>query len=456
MKLSRKIQFAAALSVFAAAGSWTLLHGSNQAQYTAAPASRGDIDSTIAATGTCNAVVTVQVGSQVSGNIKTLLADFNTKVRKNQLIAVIDPDMFQARVNQARANLDSAKASLTNAEATVGKAQADVRSAKAAAADMRAEVVKAQVSARDAKVKSDRSRELFKEKLIATQDMETARTTYESAAAAEQAAEAQLDAANSSVQSGDAQLQVAKAQVQSMQAQIQQAAAALAQSQLDLDHTRIFAPVDGTVISRNMDVGQTVAASLQAPTIFVIAQDLTKMQVDTNVDEADVGRVHVGQPTTFTVDAYPGTVFQAAVRQIREAPINTQNVVTYDVVLSVDNSEMKLFPGMTANVRILANLAKDVLEVPNAALRFKLPGDAVEANKAGQYSGKARSPKQSLYVLGGDGQPRQVMVIAGLTNGNYTEIKEGRVQEGDRVIVATTGGSATPSAAPKRPHGPSF
>jgi len=462
MKLNRKIQIAAAAAVIAAAGSWTLLHGSNRTQYTVVPASRGDIDSVIAATGNCNAVVTVQVGSQVSGNIKTLLADFNTKVQKGQLIAVIDPDLFQARVNQSRANLESAKALLLNAEAMVVKAQADVQSAKAAVADMKAEVAKAQVSVRDAKLKADRYQALLKEGVIATQDMDTAKTTYDTAVAGEQASEAQLEAANSNVQSAQAQLEVARAQVQSMKAQVQQADAALAQSQLDLDHTKIVAPVDGTVISRHMDVGQTVAASLQAPTIFEIAQDLTKMQVDTNVDEADIGKVHVGQQTTFTVDAYPGTVFQAAVHQIREAPINTQNVITYDVVLTVDNSDMKLFPGMTANVRILANTAKDVLLVPNAALRFKLPGEISDAPKSGQLSSKSRSSKQqALYVLDAEGEPRQVRVIAGLTNGSLTEIKEGSLQQGDRVIVALGGagkkpGAAQPGAAPRGSRGPSF
>jgi HlyD family secretion protein len=456
MKLNRKIQIAAAAAVIAIAGSWTLLRGSNRNQYTVATAAIGDIDSTIAATGNCNAVVTVQVGSQVSGNIKTLFADFNTKVKKGQLIAVIDPEIFQAKVNQARANVDSAKASLANARATVGKVQADIGSAKATVANMSAELVKAQVAVRDANLKSDRAKQLFEQKVIARQDMETAGATYDSAVAAEQAAKAQLDASNSSVQSAQAQLQVAQAQVESMKAQIQQAAAALAQSQLDLDHTQIIAPVDGTVIARHMDVGQTVAASLQAPTIFDIAQDLTKMQVDTNVDEADIGKVHVGQPTPFTVDAYPGTVFQAAVRQIREAPINTQNVVTYDVVLSVDNSEMKLFPGMTANVRILASTAKDVLEVPNAALRFKLPGAVPDAPRSGEPSGKIRSPKQTLYVLGKDGQPRPVKIVAGLTNGTFTEIKEGSIQEGDQIILAMASGNAKPGTATKGSRGPSF
>jgi HlyD family secretion protein len=197
-----------------------------------------------------------------------------------------------------------------------------------------------------------------------------------------------------------------------------------------------------------MDVGQTVAASLQAPTIFVIAQDLARMQVDTNVDEADIGKVHVGQRTTFTVDAYPGTTFQAAVQQIREAPITAQNVVTYDVVLTVDNAEMKLFPGMTANVRILASSAKSVLEVPNAALRFR-PADSAAS--------KGRGPRQSVYVLGADGQPRRVWMVAGLSNGNVTEVKEGSLVEGDRIIVAQAGSAAKAAkAAPKGPRGPSF
>lgn len=456
MTRNRKIQLAAAATVIAAAGGWTLLRGSNHVQYTAAPVTRGDIDSTIAATGNCNAVVTVQVGSQVSGNIKELYADFNTQVKKGQLVALIDPELFQARVNQADANLDSARSAVANAEAVAQKIKADIQSAKAGVANLDAEVVKAQVNVRDMKIKYDRRQEMLRQGLISREDNDSAQAAYDSAVAAQQAAEAQRSAAASSVKSAEAQYQVALAQVQSAAAQVRQAAAALAQARLDLDHTRILAPVDGTVISRHVDAGQTVAASLQAPTMFEIAQDLTRMQVDTSVDEADIGKVHVGQRATFTVDAYPGTTFQASVRQIREAPINTQNVITYDVVLAVDNTGMKLFPGMTANVRILANTAANVLEIPSAALRFRPANETPDASKGGQFAGKARSStRQSVYVLSAAGQLQRVRISTGVTNGNFTEVKEG-LNEGDRVILAAAGGPAKPGVPNRGPRGPSF
>jgi HlyD family secretion protein len=258
------------------------------------------------------------------------------------------------------------------------------------------------------------------------------------------------------VASSVADVEVARTQLSSAEAQVKQSAASLAQAQLDLDHTFIVAPVDGTVVSRNVDVGQTVAASLQAPTIFLIAQDLTKMQVDTNVSEADVGRVKVGQVATFTVDAYPGQIFRGRVSQIREAPINVQNVITYDVVIAVSNPDLKLFPGMTANVKILIDRHDNVLRVPNMALRFR----PVEAAVA-QTGGPARRPGRRgpagdppLWVLGENDKPRPVAVKYGLNDGAYTEISSGDLKEGDRVIEASFSkkDANAPAAAP-RPGG---
>ncbi|MFN7925688.1 MAG: efflux RND transporter periplasmic adaptor subunit [Bryobacteraceae bacterium] len=453
MTRKSKLEIALAVGVIAAVGGLTLLRGSSRPQYKTEPVTRGDIESTIAATGNCNAVVTVQVGSQVSGNVKTLYADFNTQVKKGQLVALIDPEIFQARVKQAQANVDSARAAIANAEAVASKVKADIESSKGARGSLAADLEKAHVTVRDAKLKYDRRQEMVRQGIIAREENDTARTTYEAALAAEQAAEAQMRAAEANVKSVEAQYQVSLAQVQSAKAQERQAEASLAQAQLDLEHTRIVAPVDGTVISRRVDAGQTVAASLQAPTMFEIAQDLTRMQVDTNVDEADIGRVRPGQRATFTVDAYPGTVFQASVLQIRQAPINTQNVITYDVVLAVDNSGMKLFPGMTASVRILADTAANVLQVPNAAFRFRPTGTAA----GGAQSSRTRpSSRQAVHVLGGDGQPRQVMVATGLSNGSFTEIKDG-LNQGDRVIVSDAGSKpATAQPAARGPRGPSF
>jgi len=265
---------------------------------------------------------------------------------------------------------------------------------------------------------------------------------------------AQLDAANHQVQSAQATYQLAKTQLASAQAQVAQAQASLAQSQLDLDHTKIIAPVDGTVIARQMDVGQTVAASFQAPTIFQIAQDLTKMQVDTNVDEADVGQVKMGQPARFTVDAYPGTTFQGAVTQIREAPINVQNVITYDVVVGVPNPDLKLFPGMTANVKILTNEAQDALKIPNAALRFR-PADLPAPTSVHAAGRKQRADGTTVWVLGQDGKPRPVNVTLGISDGLYTAVSAGDLKPGDKVITASLTKTSTSTPAP-RSFGPRF
>ncbi|HLH29805.1 MAG TPA: HlyD family secretion protein, partial [Terriglobia bacterium] len=284
----------AAIGVSAIFG-WPYIRNSKAPVYQTARVTVGDIASTVAATGNLNAVVTVQVGSQVSGNIKALYADFNTKVSKNQLVALIDPELFQARVNQARANMDAARASLVTAQASVTKAQADVSAAKAALENVKAQMAKAQADLRDADVKLKRRLALFEKGLVAKEDCDTAQATYDSDVASVQAVQAQIRAAEDNVKSTEAEHEVTLAQTESMSAQIRQSQASLSQAELDLQHTQIRAPVEGTVIARHMDVGQTVAASFQAPTIFEIAQDLTKMQVDTSVDESDVSQVQVGQ-----------------------------------------------------------------------------------------------------------------------------------------------------------------
>jgi HlyD family secretion protein len=228
---------------------------------------------------------------------------------------------------------------------------------------------------------------------------------------------------------------------------VQQQQAALAQAQLNLAHTRILAPVDGTVIARNMDVGQTVAASFQAPTIFQIAQDLTKMQVDTNVAEADVGNLKVGQPATFTVDAYPATEFHGKIVQIRKAPIDVQNVITYDAVIGVSNPDLKLLPGMTANVSILTERRDNVLKAPNAALRFRPPASLLE--QPAPESKPAGQGWAEVYVEGSGGKVRGVPVELGITDGSYTQIKAGDLKEGEQVIVgATVPGSSAALAGP--------
>ncbi|MHB8881801.1 MAG: efflux RND transporter periplasmic adaptor subunit [Thermodesulfovibrionales bacterium] len=347
---------------------------------------RGDIIEAVTATGTVNAVTTVLVGTQVSGTVKKIHADYNSPVRNGQLIAEIDPATFEAQLDQARANVQNARANQEKAVATLA----------------------------DAKRTLARNRELFSKGYIPKSDLDAAETNTETSAA----------------------------QVSAAKALVAQAVAALKISETNLRYTKIISPVDGTVISRSVDVGQTVAASFQTPTLFTIAQDLTKMQIDTNVDESDIGRVNVGQNVEFLVDAYPDVTFKGTVSQVRNAPITVQNVVTYDVVVKVDNPELKLKPGMTANVTIIISLKKDALKVPNAALRFK-PSDR----------GKAPSGKKgpAVYIVE-NGKPKRVGITAGTSDGNATEIVEGEVKEGQEVILEALGAKDNKSQAARPPR----
>src|SRR5213078_3117818 len=339
----------------------------------------GPLTAVVAANGTLNSVVSVQVGTQVSGQIQKLLVDFNSVVRKDQVIAQIDPEIFEAKVNQARADVESTQATVVTQEAQVERARADVGNARAAHAEARAQTAKAQVAVLDTKRDLDRKTELFARQLIAKSDLDTSQAAHDSAVAQLDSARAHEQALESAIQSAIAQLRVAEAMLVSARAQVEQKDAGLKQAQVDLDHTTIRAPVQGVVVSRQVDVGQTVAASLQAPVLFTIAQDLTKMQVETSVDEADIGRIKLDDRATFTVDAFPGETFEGTVTQIRKAGQIVQNVVTYTVVVAVDNPAGKLLPGMTANVKLVVAEKPSVLKVPNAALRFRPAGVDVAA-----------------------------------------------------------------------------
>jgi HlyD family secretion protein len=287
--------------------------------------------------------------------------------------------------------------------------------------------------------------------VIPQQEYDTAQANYDAAVAQVKADQALIDAARYNTISAQASVRVAKNQLAAAQAQEHQAEAALNQAQINLDHTQILAPVDGTVVARRMDVGQTVASTLNPPTIFEIAQDLTKMQVDANVDESDIGSVATKQKATFTVDSYPGTTFQGIVTDIRKAPIITQNVVTYDVVITVDNSDLKLFPGMTANVTILSAKLDDTLKVPNAVLRFR-PSAAV-LKSTGLSAPPPDEPQ--IYVLAGR-NPKAVPVVYGLSDGKYTAVTSDELQPGMQVIVRATsasrGSSATTTTGPRAPR----
>jgi len=448
------------LAAIAAVAGFTFYNSSKKVDYITAKIERGEIDSVISSTGTVNAVINVQVGSQVSGNIVELHADWNSHVHKGDLVAVIDPVPFQAKVDQAKASIDSAKASVVNAKASLKKADADIANAFANVKNQEANIVKAKSAVSDAKTKLDRRILMKKDGIIAQEDLDTAQATYDQALAAQAAAEAQLTAAQDSQESAKAQREVVQTQLDSAEAQVKQTQANEVQAELDLQHTKIISPVDGFVVARNMDVGQTVAASFSAPTIFNIAKDLTKMQVDANIDESDIGRVKVDQPVTFTVDAFPGQAFMGAVTQIRENATNVQNVITYDVVIRFDNSELKLFPGMTANVRILTDRQTDVVKLPNAAVRFR-PADAAPNpdkgggdkgdkkgggggfakggfggfGQGGQGKGRGSGGFQTVYTLGEDGKPKAVRVRVGVGDGNFVAVLSDNLKEGDTVIT---------------------
>ncbi len=369
-------------------GVWAYLYTQstgNAPKYRLVKVERGPLTAAVSATGNLNAVITVQVGSQVSGQIKELLVDFNSVVKKNQVVARIDPEIFETKVNQGKADLDSAKAIVNNQQAQVERARADVENARAALAEAKAFTAKAQVQVVDAKRDFDRKTELFARQLIAKSDLDTSQAIYDAAVAQLDSTRAREQALASAINSATAQLRVTEAVLESTRAQVKQKEAALAQAQVDLDHTTIRAPVDGVVVSRAVDVGQTVAASLQAPVLFTIAQDLTKMQVETSVDEADIGRIKLDDRATFTVDAFPGETFLGTVTQIRKAAQVVQNVVTYTVVVAVGNPSGKLLPGMTANVKLVVAQKPNVLKVPNAALRFRPAG--VEAAAPGAPAG---------------------------------------------------------------------
>jgi HlyD family secretion protein len=401
----------------------------NTPQYFTEKVQKGDIQNVVQATGTINAVTTVQVGSQVSGTIQTLSADFNTHVKKNQVIAQIDPSLFQGAMLQAKADLADAQANLVAAKANLDKAQA---------------------TAVQAKLDFSRYTTLAQEGVVPTQQLDTARATSQSA---------------------DAAVGAAKAQVTQAGAQTQQKSAAVTVAQTNLDHSTIRSPIDGTVIARSVDVGQTVAASLQAPTLFTIAQDLTKMQVYVSTDESDVGTVQAGQDVTFKVDAFPKDSFKGKVSAVRLNATTVQNVVTYTTVVDFDNPEMKLFPGMTAYVTVPVATANDVVKVPNGALRFtpdltadqiaalyqnagiSAAGAARKGGKGTQSSGQQMSIAV-VWKLNADKSIEPVQIKLGITDHTTTEVAQvmkGSLNPQDQVVTGSASASKTASAASAAP-----
>ncbi|HKQ61279.1 MAG TPA: efflux RND transporter periplasmic adaptor subunit [Candidatus Polarisedimenticolaceae bacterium] len=411
---------AAVVAVGLVVGFFVLRNGrADEPRYRTESAQRGDVTMVVTATGTISAVTTVLVGSQVSGIIAKLHADFNSRVKSGQLLAELDPTPFEQQVAQRRADL-----------------------------------VQAQVQARNAGVSFHRQERLRAEGLAAEADYDAAKAAYDSATA-----------------------------------QVDQAQASLSQTLTNLRYTKILSPIEGVVVDRQYDVGQTVAASFQAPTLFTIAQDLTKMQVQADVDQADIGRISVGQPANFTVDAYPEQTFRGRISQVRLNATVNQNVITYPVILEVDNPQEKLRPKMTADVTIEVDKVKDVLRVPNASLRFRpLEGPEAASQRRGPEAsqggggerggagralrqfdqatgggGRTRPNRQTVYVLRGGERVEPVEIRTGISDGRYTAVVEGELQPGDMVIVGlvttrveTTGrppGMGSPGGGGRGPRG---
>jgi HlyD family secretion protein len=375
---------------------WPVRGGAVAPGYRTAVVERGDLVVAVNVAGTLNAVMLVEVGSQISGQIKEVLADFNSPVVRGQLIARIDPDIFQAKVAAAQADLEHAEASVSVARASIAKESATMESARR---------------------ELDRKSELLRKQLIAQRETDDARTALDTAGA---------------------QVASARAQLVAMEAGARHKRAVLRQARIDLRSTEIRAPVDGVVISRNVNVGQTVAASLQAPTLFTIAQDLKQMQVEATVVEADVTGFAAGQDVTFTVDAQPGRTFTGKVAQVRKAPQTKDNIVTYVVVVSVVGPADGLLPGMTANLQVVAGRRNGILKVPNAALRFR-PDQTAESTRGTTAEGVNQiGVAGRVFVVAPNGQPTPVAVRLGRTDGRMTELLRGDLTEGQTVITGST------------------
>ena len=358
----------AALLVGGAGWWWSQRAGADAVQYRSAKIERGPLLATVSASGAVNPVTQVSVGTQVSGQIKDLYVDFNSEVKAGQLIAVIDPETFEYRVRSAQADVDAARATVLTAQAN--------------SAASRASVSRAQVDLIEAQRDLDRKQSLVEKQFIAQSEADKAR--------------ALVNTSIEALKSAQAQLGVTDAQIKSAQANVAQRESALAQSRIDLARTRITSPVNGIVIKRAIEKGQTVAASLQAPELFVIAQNLQEMQVEASIDESDVGRIRTGQKATFTVDAFPGQTFDGEVSQVRKAAQNVANVVTYVAVVAFSNAGGRLLPGMTANVRVVVDSRDNVLKVPNAALRVRIAGiEPAAAASAPAASASAAAPAAS-------------------------------------------------------------
>jgi len=470
-------------------GFW-VFRGRPTAQYYTAKVDKGDISQVVTATGTINAVITVQVGSQVSGNVEKLFVDFNSRVKKGQLIAQIDPAIFKAQLEQAQADLHNSQANVDSLQAAIETQRADLLAQQAG-------VEKAQAQLGDAQLQWKRNKDLADQGIVSAQQADTLKAAADAALAGFHEAQAMYEQSKAKLNSSIANLAQAKAQVEQKRATVDLA-------QLNLNHCKIYAPIDGTVVARNVDAGQTVAASLQAPVLFTIAQDLTKMQVYAKTDEADVGRIKVGAVATFKVDSFPRETFTGRVSQIRMNATTIQNVVTYDTIVEFDNPDQKLFPGMTAYVNVPVAWEHDAIKVPNGALRFKpemtdaerralfakynvpdpsaarpggrLAGGATgggdgspsgqgragrpqgggAGGSAGAQGGSVRDDYGIVWKVHPDKTLEPVRVKLGVTDFTFTAMKEGNLVPGDELVIGQSSKTAQKSqpGSPAAPGGP--
>lgn len=402
--------------------------GSGNARYLTAEVVKGTITATVQATGTINPLTTVPVGSYVSGTVKYIFADFNTRVQAGQVLAQLDPAVYQAQVIQARGNMANAQANVGNLEASIAVAQAVIQTNQA-------NLEKAKAAVEYTHANTQRIANLAGQGILSRDQADQTQSALDQANAAVRAAEAQLNQSLAQLNQTRAQLAQAKAQVQTM-------SGALKQSETNLRYTTIVSPINGTIVARNIDVGQSVAASLQAPVVFSIAQDLTRMQVYAKVDESDTGSVQIGTPATFQVDAFPNERFQGRVSAIRLNATMVQNVVTYDTVIDFENPHEKLLPGQTAYVTIPTGHCKDCIKIPNAALRFvpEIPRSELQ-----QLYAKHRIPAevgrqhiggtQVVWMVGKDKKLKPIAVAVGITDYNHTQMVAGDLNENDVLVT---------------------
>jgi HlyD family secretion protein len=394
--------------------------------------------------------VTVDVGSQISGQVKELYADFNSSVSQGQVIARVEPEIYEAKLAQSQAELEMAETMVSVQRAQIERDRAGAENARAAQESAKAQTTRAGLALDDATQDRERKRPLAQQNIVTAADWERIQNAHRSAQAQVTASRALELSQAAAIGAAEAALKMADAQLTNTLAQVKQKQAVLRQAQIDVDRTYIRAPVTGTVVNRAVSGGQTVAASLQTPTLFTIAQDLTQMQVEASVVEADVSRFEIGQPVTFTVDAHPGRLFSGNVKQIRKAPQIVQNIVTYVVVITTKNPDEVLLPGMTANLQVVVAKREGVLKVPNTALRFHPAGQVAKneqklATRAETAETSADGPGVSgrVFVLNPKGQPTLVQLQLGITDGRVTEVLSGDLKEGQPVII----GSAAPQGS---------